>query len=1065
MREQFAGRQKGVSRFIFLALIVVIFGCAALLRFAGINWDQYQHVHPDERFIVWVADTLTWPGDLATALDPARSTINPFRWPPGDGDLAGKPRNYAYGHFPLYLLALVAHGAQAAGSWFGRTTLAFPATFQPLYTVGRHLADYQHLPLVGRALSAIADLGTLLLVYALGRRITNYESRITNYESRITNHESRITNHEPRITNHESRITLHASRFTLHVTGLLAAAIYAFAVLPIQLSHFVAVDAILTFCVTASVALAARWTGRGGWVTWLFAGVMAGLAVGSKFSAVLLALPLAVAALYRLPTASLGRKALIVAGRLAAAGAVALVVFVLTNPFAVIEFPAYVRQIMAQNAMVSGLMDAPYTRQYIGTLPYLYFVQQLSQWGLGWPLGVVAWGGLIWAVIVAARRRASPTLVVMLAWALPYFAFTGAFHTKFPRYMAPLLPFLAVFGAGAAVAGYLWLAARWGRRGRLAWGALAVGVAVVTLGWALAFTGVYRQEHPWIAASRWIYANIPEDKKLLTEHWDDSLPLPLDGLPGKPPIRSYQRVELPMWDPDTSAKLDTLVDELSTADYIVLATNRLSAPMARLDGRYPMASQYYRMLFAGDLGYRPVAEFTAYPRLGGLVIRDNNADESFSVYDHPRVLVFENAGRLKPELLRARLGRYLKEDAQGSAPHPRRTAGLARSIVAAGTPPWAEATRLRQMEARSNGLAWARAGFSRLASALAGRFRAASRWDNVRRSVGLPPPQASAPTAPLTLSQPVDTLPVVADFRWNRAASESTLLAIVLWWLVLSLFGWLAWPLLFPLLGGLRDRGYGLARVAGWLLVGWVHWLGVSLGWWQNRVTPIMAILGLLAAVGLIAGWAQRRHLAAFWAERRRTLLAEEGIFALAYLAFVGVRLLNPDLWQPWNGGEKFMEFAFLNATLRTPNFPPYDPYFAGGVLNYYYYGFYLVGLVIKLTGIAAEVAFNLAVPGLFALTALGLFSVGSSLATMRGGARGAGGAGEAGEGRGIAAASAPGGRSAGGGRGGYVAGALDGQSAWAGMAGRRMAQPRHGQVAAGVRLLGGQPGDPEHDQ
>ena len=215
----------------------------------------------------------------------------------------------------------------------------------------------------------------------------------------------------------------------------------------------------------------------------------------------------------------------------------------------------------------------------------------------------------------------------------------------------------------------------------------------------------------------------------------------------------------------------------------------------------------------------------------------------------------------------------------------------------------------------------------------------------------------------------------------------------MLWWLVLSLFGWLAWPLLFPLLGGLRDRGYGLARVAGWLLVGWVHWLGVSLGWWQNRVGPIVAIVGLLAAAGLIAGWVQRRRLAAFWAERRRTLLAEEGLFALAYLAFVGVRLLNPDLWQPWNGGEKFMEFAFLNATLRSPNFPPYDPYFAGGILNYYYYGFYLVGLVIKLTGIAAEVAFNLAVPGLFALTALGLFSVGSSLATVRR----SGGAGEQG--------------------------------------------------------------------
>ncbi len=505
-----------------------------------------------------------------------------------------------------------------------------------------------------------------------------------------------------------------------------------------------------------------------------------------------------------------------------------------------------------------------------------------------------------------------------------------------------------------------WLPAGAGGDGWL-WGALAAIVAVVTLGWALAFTGVYRQEHPWIAASRWIYANIPEGKKLLTEHWDDSLPLTLDGLPGKPPIRSYQRIELPMWDPDTPAKLDTLVDELSTADYIVLATNRLSAPMARLGDRYPMASQYYRMLFAGDLGYRPVAEFSAYPRLGGLVIRDDNADESFSVYDHPRVLVFENQGRLKPELLRARLGRYLPADAQGAVPHPGRPAGLARYRLEA---PAARAGSVLQHT-------WA--------------SQTPNSFGGSRRSDLLPPAQDPAPGAPLTLGQPVDTLPVVADFRWNRAASESTLLAVVLWWLALSLFGWLGWPLLFPLLGGLRDRGYGLARVAGWLLVGWIHWLGVSLGWWQNRVGPIAVILGLLAAAGLVAGWVQRRRLAAFWAERRRILLAEEALFALAFLAFVGVRLLNPDLWQPWNGGEKFMEFAFLNATLRSPSFPPYDPYFAGGILNYYYYGFYLVGLVIKLTGIAAEVAFNLAVPGLFALTALGLFSVGSSLAGERG--------------------------------------------------------------------------------
>ena len=161
-----------------------------------------------------------------------------------------------------------------------------------------------------------------------------------------------------------------------------------------------------------------------------------------------------------------------------------------------------------------------------------------------------------------------------------------------------------------------------------------------------------------------------------------------------------------------------------------------------------------------------------------------------------------------------------------------------------------------------------------------------------------------------------------------------------------------------------------------------LHWLGVSLGWWQNRLGAIAAVLGALALAGIIAGFVQRRRLAAFWVERRRLLLGEEALFAGAFLAFVGVRLLNPDLWQPWNGGEKFMEFAFLNAILRSPHFPPYDPYFAGGILNYYYFGLYLVSLLIKLTGIAPEVAFNLAVPGLFALTAVGLFSVAYNLAS-----------------------------------------------------------------------------------
>ena len=115
-------------------------------------------------------------------------------------------------------------------------------------------------------------------------------------------------------------------------------------------------------------------------------------------------------------------------------------------------------------------------------------------------------------------------------------------------------------------------------------------------------------------------------------------------------------------------------------------------------------------------------------------------------------------------------------------------------------------------------------------------------------------------------------------------------------------------------------------------------------------------------------------------------LVAGELVVGGAYVVFVLVRMANPDLWQPWYGGEKFMEFAFLNGILRSPAFPPVDPHFAGGFINYYYFGIYLASYLIKLTGIYAEVAFNLTIAALFAITVSNAFSIAYS--AWSGGAR-----------------------------------------------------------------------------
>jgi uncharacterized membrane protein len=239
-------------------------------------------------------------------------------------------------------------------------------------------------------------------------------------------------------------------------------------------------------------------------------------------------------------------------------------------------------------------------------------------------------------------------------------------------------------------------------------------------------------------------------------------------------------------------------------------------------------------------------------------------------------------------------------------------------------------------------------------------------------SPGSPKPEGPS----LLLDRPLAELPIVDNYRWNRTASERPILAVFGWWLVLTLVGWAVWPLAFFLFRPLRDRGYLLSRTLGWLLAGWLLWWMASNQWAINSVMNSWLALGVVAILGVATAIWQWRELRLFVRQRWPLLVSGEALFAVAYLFFIMVRLRNPDLWQPWFGGEKFMEFAFLNGILRSPYFPPVDPHFAGGYINYYYFGLYLVGYLIKLTGISAEVAFNLAIPTLFALTVVNAFAV-----------------------------------------------------------------------------------------
>ncbi len=203
----------------------------------------------------------------------------------------------------------------------------------------------------------------------------------------------------------------------------------------------------------------------------------------------------------------------------------------------------------------------------------------------------------------------------------------------------------------------------------------------------------------------------------------------------------------------------------------------------------------------------------------------------------------------------------------------------------------------------------------------------------------------------------------------------------VAWYLSLTILGWLAFPISYRLLPGLKDRGYASSRALGWLVWGYLFWLLASLGVVRNDVAGLTFSAFLVVALSL---WVLR---GTNWAEMGEWLrqqlgpvLVVEVLFLVAFVAWGIVRAANPEAL----GTEKPMELAFINAILRSPTFPPHDPWLSGYAISYYYFGYVLVAMLAKLTGTPGAVAFNLGVVSVFALGATGAYGLVYNLLNAR---------------------------------------------------------------------------------
>ena len=285
--------------------------------------------------------------------------------------------------------------------------------------------------------------------------------------------------------------------------------------------------------------------------------------------------------------------------------------------------------------------------QWINTVPVLFPLENIALWGLGLIMTLVALSGIIYAF---QKIKDYPAIALHLLWILGIFFYQGLQFAKPMRYFYPVYPSLAII-SGPVILFFL-------SRFKSIWIRAVFFLALVS--WPLAFISIYSRPHSRALASGWINAHIPAGSTLSCEHWDDCLPLGGSG--------PYRIIQLPLYDPDSPAKYNEIVSSLSQVDYLILSSNRLYGSITRVPEKYPKTSLFYTDLFSGWLGFVKVAEFTSRPNLpvpglrvcltppfinygkiafpsqtcplSGVSFVDDYADESWTVYDHPKIIIF-----------------------------------------------------------------------------------------------------------------------------------------------------------------------------------------------------------------------------------------------------------------------------------------------------------------------------------------------------------------------------------------------------------------------------------------
>lgn len=479
----------------------------------------------------------------------------------------------------------------------------FPLIFTKYLAVNLNLDNYNDLTILGRQLSVFFDLLVVIFIF---KTVLLFEKKLKLLPS----------------------------------VKYWSAFFYAIAVLPIQLSHFFAVDTFLNFFMFGSFYFSLKFYYEKKIKYLCFSAIFFGLALASKVTAVFI-LPLN---LFFIIFAYVKRPSQI--------GKYLLFIFIyfgvsyltlrLADPylFQSANFfnptlnTQFVENLKQLKSFEGKDIWYPPAIQWINKKPIIFSLFNLAVFSVGIPYFILILIGIL-NILISKKYE----LLIILTCIILFFLYQSTQFVKAMRYFIFIYPFLAIF-AGIGVNVILNSAKNLNKKIFVIFNLLFVIFLII---WPLMFSSIYFNKNTRVEASEWIYKNLPNGSYILSEYWDDALPMLVVNTYGK----TFSGVQLKVFDPDTPGKWQLINQELARADYYILSSNRGWGSIPTVPKEYPLMSKFYNELLAGkNFSYKKIKEFKPY-YYKFFQLPNSWVDESFTVYDHPEVLIYKNFKKIK----------------------------------------------------------------------------------------------------------------------------------------------------------------------------------------------------------------------------------------------------------------------------------------------------------------------------------------------------------------------------------------------------------------------------------